>query len=379
MRSRKGAGASISTRALNRATLARQMLLAREKTSPIHAVSRLVGMQAQAARPPFIGLWTRLATFDRADLLTLIHERRVVRVTAMRATLHLMTARDYILLRGALQPALTRGLLSIAKGRRTVIDLPRLIADGRTLFGKRSAPFDAIRALLTKKYPQADERALAYAIRCAVPLVQVPDDSAWGFPAVCDFALADTWMGTPVSAVDAPAHALIRRYLAAFGPASVADAQAWSALSGLREVFEELRATLVVFRDERNREVFDLPDAPRPDEDTPAPVRFLQEFDNAILAHDDRSRIVDPAHRPLLSTKNLLVPGTFLVDGWVAGTWKIERKKHAATLWLKPFGKVARKNLAQVHEEGEALLTFAEADAERREVRIQDTVVHLSR
>jgi hypothetical protein len=361
----------ISNRALNRATLARQMLLARAKTTALDAIERLAGMQAQVARPPFIGLWTRLAKFDRADLLVLIHTKKVVRVTAMRATLHLMTAGDYVKLRGALQPALTRGLMAIAKSRNTAIDLDRIGAEGRAFFGKRPAPFDAMRDVLKRKFPTADERALGYVIRCSVPLVQVPDESRWGFPAACDFALADTWLGRTVPAGDAPAHALVMRYLAAFGPASVADAQAWSALRGLREVFEELRPKLVTLYDGRNRELFDLPDAPRPDPDTPAPVRFLPDFDNLILSHDDRTRVVAAEHRPFITTKNLLVPGTFLVDGMVAGTWKIERKKQTATLAIQPFGKLAKKAQAELDAEGQALLTFVEPDAGTREVQVK--------
>jgi hypothetical protein len=362
--------ATITTRGLNRALLARQMLLAREPASVVDAVARLAGMQAQVARPPFVGLWTRTAPFKRGDLLEAIRKKAIVRVTAMRGTLHLMTAADYIAFRGAMQPALTRGYAGIAKARETVIDIERIAADGRTFFAATPAPFEDVRAVLKKKYPAADERALAFAIRCTVPLVQVPDDSAWGFPAACDFLLAETWLGKPVPAADAPAHALVRRYLAAFGPATPADAQAWSALQGLRQVFDDLRPELVTLRDERNRELFDLPDAPRPPDDTPAPVRFLPDFDNVILAHDDRTRIVATEHRPLLTTRNLLVPGTFLVDGMVAGTWKVEHTKKAASLILKPFAKLSKDVQAGLRAEGDELLRFVEPAAESRDVRM---------
>lgn len=359
----------LSLRAINRATLARQMLLAREKTTAVDAIARLIGLQAQVARPPFVGLWTRLTGFTSPDLLGPIHQRQVVRVTAMRATLHLMTASDYLLLRGALQPALTRGFLAIAKGRKATIDLERLGALGRAFFARKTVPFVELRDDIKRKFPKEDERALAYAIRCSVPLVQVPDDSPWGFPAQAGFTLADSWLGREVPAKDAPAHALVRRYLAAFGPATPADAQAWSALQGLREVFEEMRPELVTFLDERERELFDLPGAPRPDADTPAPVRFLPEFDNLVLAHDDRTRVIAAEHRPLITTKNLQVPATFLVDGMVAGTWKVERKKQAATLVLTPFGKPTRKARVEIESEGQALLQFVEPDAGTRGAR----------
>ena len=357
---------TLSTRQLNRALLARQMLLAREKATAVEAVEQLVGLQAQLARPPFVGLWTRLEGFRRNDLLGPLHERQIVRVTAMRGTLHLMSAADYVELRGALQPGLTRGLQSVLRDRAKDLDLDALVKEARIFF---PGTFDGFRAHLKKKDPQADERAMAYVIRLNLPLVQVPAEDRWGFPAAADFAMADAWLKKKVSTEPAPAHTLVRRYLAAFGPATPGDAQAWSGLQGLREVFEELRPSLVTFRDARKRELFDLPDAPRPAEDTPAPVRFLPDFDNLVLSHDDRTRIIADEHRPLVTLKNLQVRATFLVDGFVAGTWKIERKKKTATLILEPFGKLDKKTLAALEREGDTLLRFAEEDAELREVR----------
>lgn len=362
---------TLTTRQLNRALFARQMLLAREKATAVEAVERLVGLQAQLARPPFAGLWTRLEGFRRDDLLDPLRRREIVRVTAMRGTLHLMTAADYVRLRGALQPALTRGMQAILRERAKDLDLEGLEAEARAFFGSAPGTFDGFRVHLKKKYPQGDERAMAYAIRNHLPLVQVPTGALWGFPAAADFAMAEAWLGTKVSTEPAPAHELVRRYLAAFGPATPGDAQAWSALQGLREVFEDLRPTLVTFRDARKRELFDLPDAPRPPEDTPAPVRFLPEFDNLVLSHDDRTRVIADEHRPRVTLKNLQVRATFLVDGFVAGTWKIERKKKAAVLVIEPFGKIAKKTLADLESEGDALLRFAEEDAQTREVRCE--------
>jgi hypothetical protein len=225
---------------------------------------------------------------------------------------------------------------------------------------------------LKKKQPAIDERALAYAVRVLLPLVQVPTAAPWAFPASADFALADTWLDRSISTEPAPAHTLVRRYLAAFGPATATDAQVWSALSGLREVFEELRPSLVTFRDARKRELFDLPDAPRPAADSPVPVRFLPEFDNLILSHDDRTRVIADEHRSRVVTRNLQVRATFLLDGFVAGTWKIERKKKNATLILEPFAALPRKTLAALQTEGDALLRFAEEEAETREVRVTE-------
>jgi hypothetical protein len=361
--------APISKRALNRALLARQMLLEREDVTAVGAVERLVGMQAQVARPPFIGLWTRLQTFDRAQLASALHERAVVRVTAMRGTLHLMSAADYAALRGVLQPMLSRGMQSILRDRMSTFDMDRVSAEARRFFGKAPATFDALRDHLMKKFPAGDERAMGYAIRTHLPLVQVPTDALWGFPSAADFALADGWLSRDVSTTATSAEAMVLRYLAAFGPATPADAQAWSGMAGLRDVFETLRPSLVTFRDERKRELFDVPDAPRPDEDVVAPARFIADFDNLVLSHDDRARIVADEHRPHVTLKNLQVRATFLVDGFVAGTWKSERKRKTAVLVIEPLVAVAKRTRTALEQEGERLLAFLEEDAADREIR----------
>ena len=360
----------ISQRVLNRALLARQMLLAREKTTALDAIARVVGLQAQVPRPPFIGLWTRLHGFDRAELTAALHDRSAVRVTSLRGTLHVMTTPDYLAMRGALQPMLSKGMQSILRARGSGLDLETLDAEAREFFGKRTATFDALRDHVKAKYPTGDERAMAFAIRTHVPLVQVPTpDAPWAFPAAADFALADRWLSKKVSTKATPPEALVLRYLAAFGPATPGDAQAWSGLSGLRDTFEALRPSLVTFRDARKRELFDLPGAPRPDEDTPAPVRFVPDYDNIVLSHDDRSRIIADAHRPRVTLKNLQVRATFLVDGMAAGTWKSERKRKAAVLVIEPFGAVTKKARAELEREGESLLAFLEGDATEREIR----------
>jgi len=162
----------------------------------------------------------------------------------------------------------------------------------------------------------------------------------------------------------------VRRHLAAFGPASAADVQSWSGVGAMKTLLKGMRDELVVFADESGRELFDLPDAPRPDGDVPAPVRFLPEFDNLVLAHDDRSRLIADEHRPLVTTKNLRVRATFLVGGRVAGTWTIELKRKVATLRLAPFAQLTRALVKELTAEGEALVRFAEPDATGHEVAI---------
>lgn len=352
---------TLTLRQLNRATLARQLLLARRTSMTVQVMEHLVALQAQLARPPFVALWSRLRDFTRDQLLDLVRDRQVVRATMMRATLHLASARDYVRFRAALQPGLDLGLGVVAK-RLDGVELDRVTAAGRAIFGEGVRQFDDLRGQLAAHGLAGDERAMGYAIRLRVPLVQVPSDAPWGWDAKAPFALAESWLGTALGE-EASLEPLVRRYLAAFGPATPADAGTWLGLRGLRATFDALRPELAVFRDERGRELFDLPDAPRPDAEVDAPVRFLPEFDNLVLGHDDRARVIAPEHKPRLITKNLLVPATFLVDGFVAGTWKSERKRGVATLTVTPFVRLTKPVQTALREEGQALLRFAEAEA----------------
>jgi len=197
----------------------------------------------------------------------------------------------------------------------------------------------------------------------SLPLVMIPTDDRWGFPADSRFGLAESWLGTPISDKADP-EGLILRYLAAFGPATAADVQQWSGLQGIEPVLESLRPRLSLFRDERGRTLFDLPDAPRPAEEIPAPPRFLPEFDNLLLSHADRTRVLADEHRQfVLGAKNGRIPATFLVDGRVAGTWRVDCKKHVATLAMTPFDPLPKDTAVALVDEGEALLRFLEDDA----------------
>jgi hypothetical protein len=366
-RATASASDTLDARRLNRALLARQLLLERQRTSVVAAVEQLAGMQAQIPRPPFVGLWTRLIGFQRETLARAFHDKSVVRATAMRGTIHVLSARDFRRIRPTLAPMLVQGAQAIV-GKRTVLMTERdMFAAGRAFFAK-PAPFDDFRKDLESRKGVGDVRAVAYTVRMGMPLVMVPDESTWAFASAAGFLNADIWLGTddvdPVSI-----EALVLRYLAAFGPATPGDAQTWSGIRGLREAFETLRPKLLTFRDDRKRELFDLPDAPRPPSDTPAPTRFLPEFDNVLLAHDDRTRIISDAFRPAVISKNLQVRGTFLVDGFVAGMWRSERKKTTATLTLTPLARVSKTDRPDVEREGELLLAFIEADASQRSLR----------
>ncbi|HEY8478571.1 MAG TPA: winged helix DNA-binding domain-containing protein [Spirillospora sp.] len=361
---------TLSVRALNRATLARQLLLARHPLPVTEAVERLFGLQAQEPKPPYVGLWTRLDGFRAADLNSALHDRSVVRATMMRATLHLMTAADYTAFRTTLQPMLDNAL-RVLGDRAKGMNVTKVIPEARAVLEAGPLTFNEIRALLRERFPDVNDRALGYAVRLCVPLVMVPTDDRWGFPRTSRFTPADRWLPSPPA--DEPAlDELVLRYLAAYGPASAADAQAWSGLTETKDALERLRPRLRVFADDRGKELFDLPDAPRPGEDAPAPPRFLPEFDSLVLAHADRRRVIADAHRPALTTKNLRVRAVFLWDGFARGTWETEYKRKVATLRLRPFEPLPRSAIGELTREGESLLRFIEPNARETVVTVDE-------
>lgn len=360
--------APLSLRRLNRATLARQMLLAREPVKPTAAIERLVGLQAQLARPPHVGLWSRVEGFQRDDLLTLLRRRKAVRATMMRGTLHLVSAKDYRLLRATMQPMLTRAMLAVLRDRSKGLDIETLVADARKPLSERPRTFTELREILARLHPKSDVRAMAFMVRCTLPLVQVPTDDAWGFPADSQFAMADEWLGEPLPERVA-VEELVMRYLRAFGPATATDVQTWSGLEGMKETIERLRPKLEVLAGEGKRVLYDLPLAPRPPEETSVPVRFLPEFDNLVLAHTDRRRFVADRFRRKVYLPGLRVAPTFLVDGFVAGTWSVKRAKSTATLTIEPFEPLAKKAQRDLASEGEALARFVEESAGSFDVR----------
>ncbi len=366
---------TLTLRELNRATLARQMLLAREALPIPAAVERLVGLQAQLASAPFVGLWTRLPDFQRDDLARTIAERAVVKATMMRATLHLVSAADYPWLRATLQPALTAASGSIVQRRGVELDIDAILKLAREYLSEQPRTFAEITAHFSELFPDTDIGSIRYTIRTHLPLVQVPVATAisggWSYPGNPQFALADEWLGKSVEAAD-DFRALVFRYLAAFGPARVTDIQTWSGLGKLKAAVEALKPELVVYRDEQGVELLDLPDMPLPDADTPAPERFLPEFDNLLLSHSNRTRVVADEHRKQVFLPALRVAATILVDGFVRGAWKVEKKKGAAALVIEPFEALTQANRAALTEEGERLVRFVEPAAKSYEVRFAE-------
>jgi hypothetical protein len=348
----------LSLRDLNRATLARQCLLERAALDPVAAVERLGGLQAQEAKPAFQALWTRLAGFERAQLAGALAAGDVVRATMMRATLHLVSAGDYAALRAALQPMLTAAMDAILR-QRGAVDLDAVVPAARALLEQGPRTFNELRAELAGQFPDTEIRALGYAVRMQLPLLVEPTADRWSFPADARFGLA----AAPLAPPDLPA--LVRRHLGAFGPASVADIQAWSGLKGLKAAVESIAGELVAFKHGR-RTLYDLPGAPRPGADVPAPPRLLPEFDSLLLAHQDRTRIITDERRKALATRNLRIQATFLVDGVVAGSWSVKTARGAATLTLSAFEPLAADVKDALAAEAEALLAFTHDDATPR-------------
>lgn len=363
----------LTLRELNRATLARQMLLERRNLPVAAAIEQLVGLQAQQALPPYVGLWTRLQDFDRASLAIPIESREVVKATLIRGTLHLFTAADYLRFRATLQPLLDSAGAAIAKSRGANLDLEELLAVARQFLEEKPRSFAEISAMLSERFPEHDVGAMRYSVRTRIPLVQVPIDEGWSYSSKPEFTLAEAWLGQRI-ATEERLPELALRYLAAFGPASVTDMQTWLGMPKLKELFEKLRPELQVYRDEGRRELFDLPDAPLPDSDMPAPVRFLPEFDNLLLSHSNRTRVIAREAHAKVYLPGLRVAATILIDGFVGGVWKVEKNKGVATLVIEPFDKINKKDRAALGEEGEQLIHFIEPKAKSFAVRFGESV-----
>jgi DNA glycosylase AlkZ-like len=349
-------GDVLGRRALNRALLERQMLSSRRKISAFDAIEHLVGMQAQAPIPPYIGLWTRIDGFDPDELSRLITDRDVVRIALMRNTVHLVSARDCLRLRPLLQTVIERGLYARHADIEGV-DVEDLASAGRILLEEQPRTARELGALLEERWPERDPTALARAVRHLLPLVQVPPRGVWGKSGQTTHTTAEAWLGRPLDPTYSPDETVLR-YLGAFGPASVKDAQTWCGLTRLDRVFERLRPSLRSFRDERGKELFDLPEAPRPDPNVPAPPRFLPEFDNLILSHSDRTRVIAEEHRKALTSRNGMVPAVVLLDGFVRATWKTERSRGRATLVIEPFETISGGDRDTLTDGGERLLGF---------------------
>ncbi len=361
-------GQVISQRALNRATLARQLLLSRAALQVPDALERLVGIQAQTATTWYTGLWSRLEGFAAEDASRLLESRELVRIALMRSTLHLVTAEDALALRPLLQPAVERPMQGRGRTELREHGLEQIAHAGRKLLEEKPLTNAELGRRLAERWPAEDPSNLVMGVRVAVPLVQVPPRGMWRASGAAAHAPLESWLGRPLER-RLSREDLVLRYLGAFGPATPADAQVWSGLTGLQEIFERMRSRLCVRTDEHGRELFDVPGAPRPDPAKPAPPRFLYDFDNLLLSHADRSRFISDDRRAwMLSVTQRFSYGALLVDGFVSGVWRIEREGERRILAITVAARLPKRDREAVAKEGERLLAFWEPDARERDV-----------
>lgn len=360
----------LTLRALNRATLDRQLLLRPEPMPPLRAIAHLGGMQAQAPLAPYTGLWSRLGNYDievisRALTEKALSERALVRAHLMRSTVHLLTAQDYVDFRPLFVPLSRRVVRTAFAARLAGADPEQIEERARTLLAGGPLTRAELGRALAPAWPDADPNALAYVGGSALSTVQVPPRGIWGKTGQARFALAEDWLGQPIPAHPEPGAVdrLVLRGIAAFGPMTVADLQQWSGLTRLREVAERLGGQLRVFRGEDGAELLDLPDAPRPDPDTPAPPRFLPEYDNLLLSHADRSRVIPHARPVPLPPGNGSTQGTVLIDGRWNGTWRVSSDVMTIESFIVLTGEEADALAAEASE----LLGFL--GARGREIR----------
>src|SRR4051795_8343539 len=345
----------LSTRELNRALLARQLLLERKRLKPLDTVERLVGMQAQVPRDPYVGLWSRLEGFRAASLSSAIDRRDAVRMPFLRATLHLVSRRDALALRPVVDAVADRSLHSQSPFGRAIegVDVRELTSFASALLAEQPRTRAQLGPLLAERWPGHDGSSLAYACTYLLHLVQVTPRGLWKRSGASAFTTLESWVGQPLGK-DASPDDMVLRYVAAFGPVTPADVRTWSGLTGAAEILERLGPRLRIVQDEAGRELFDVPRAPLPRADLPAPVRFLPEYDNAVLSHADRSRILTAETKAWTE----FGWGLALVDGFTAARWRAFPDGDAARLRIEPFRELTIQERDDVEREAIHLVAF---------------------
>jgi Winged helix DNA-binding domain len=364
----------LSLQALNRATLDRQWLLERHDATALEAIEHLAGMQAQAPLAPYVGLWTRLKDFRPAELVKLLEDRQAVRGSLMRATIHLVSSRDFLAFRPLIQPRLEREVYqNITYGRHRLegLDMDAVLQAGIDRMTQSPATAVQLREYLGPLWPDREPAALAHAVRCLLPTIQIPPRGIWNKGGNPTMSTADLWLNSPITSKPSVEN-LVLRYLAAYGPATVADAQTWSGLTHLSEVFDRLDLRTYTTPDS-NRPLYDLPDIPLPPEDTEPPTRFLPEYDNLLLSHADRTRWIDTPTRKRLTLQDLLTKGTILHNGHPKALWTLTKTpKTNPTLQITPFTNLPRNAWQSIESEAHNLLTFNNPEITHEIRRIEE-------
>lgn len=358
----------LTPRQLNRTLLARQMLLEQGDTPPLALAEHLIGLQSQIPNPPYIGLWTRLRRFKRDQLTALLESRQIVRAPWIRSTLHLVSAADHQRFQSVIQPALIRGLRSFFGARSADLDIERLISIAKPFLESDQPSIGALRLRLQEHEPQLNKEAMAYAVRSYLPLVQIPPGGTWGAGTRATYTTADNWLG-PAHPADLPS--LFRRYLAAFGPASVMDFQTWTGMTRLKSQLAPALADLVAYQSASGRDLYDLPEASIAPPDAIAPVRFIPEYDNLLIAHRDRSRILPDAHRKKVFLSAGRIIGAVLIDGLVGATWNVKKDKQSLSLHVRLFAATPKPILRAIEAEGNRLLRFFDDKADSHAVLLE--------
>jgi hypothetical protein len=357
----------LTTRDLNRALLARQLLLDRSRLPLIRVLEQVAGLQTQYAPSGYIGLWSRLAGFRLADLTRALERRRAVQATLMRSTIHVVSGRDFWLFADGLRRSREDWWRRTHARRLGEVDMAAVARTIRDALGDGVRHRDEL-VELCRAFKPEDGTAVWNGL--ALELVRAPPSGTWERRRADLYASAEAWVGSSPGDEAAGLQHLLRRYLGGFGPAPLADAANWAGVpvATMRPAAERL--SLRVFRDGQGKELLDLPRAPLPGSGVPAPPRFLPTWDATLLVHARRTQILPEQLRPLVfDVKTPHSLPTFLVDGAVAGSWRVEKTARKATLVLEPFERLRTADRAQLREEGEGLLRAVEPDAPSYAVR----------
>jgi hypothetical protein len=364
----KGAEPVLDRRTLNRTLLLRQGLLRRERRPLDDVVEGLVGLQAQEPGDPYVALWDRIEGFAPEELAGAIAERRAVRMGLLRGTLHLVTAADARALYPEIRDVMVRAYRNSPFAKALAgADIEAIVAAARAELDAEPLTPTELGRRLARRWPDLDANAMAYTARFLLPLVQVPPRGLWGRSGRATNTTAEAWLGgrlEPAAALDD----IVLRYLRAFGPATAADIRAWSWLTGLRPVIERLRPQLRTYRDDAGRELLDVEDGVIADPDLPAPVRFLAQYDNVFLSHADRGRINGAMRWGI----EFGFKCPILVDGFIAGAWRVRRERGVATMTVELGAAVDAPTRAAIEAEAEALFAFVAAEADERVLQVAE-------
>ncbi|WP_234293169.1 winged helix DNA-binding domain-containing protein [Fictibacillus sp. FJAT-27399] len=331
-------------------------------------LEHLIGMQSQSPTSPYVSLWSRTDNFVHESLSQLLLNRQAVRIALMRSTIFLVTKRDCMVIRPLVQPVMDRTLRANFGQKLMGLDYEKLSKFSRNLVESQPRTLNDLGKLLKEKWFDKEPAALAAAARNLIPLVQIPPRGIWGAKGKALHTSAEHWFSQSLS-TNYSIETLILRYLKAFGPATISDIQIWSGFTQIHEVIEKIKPHLEIFFDEDGNELLDVPNAEFPDVDTPVPVRFLAEFDNILLSHKNRARIIADEYRSRVFTVNGIIKATFLIDGFVYGLWRIKSQRNSTTLIIEPFKPLSQIEKDELVFEGTKLLDFAAGDSKVKDIQ----------